>query len=75
MAETYLVVLVAKRSFGVLVQLTPIIPVPLILGLEWLAVSKCELCRVGAVMFRLTYLCGLLFAIYATYVLAMIYWT
>ena len=72
MAALFLLVLVMKPAFEVLIRLVPLFPIPLVLALEWWAVSKYEFSRLGVVVFRAVYVVFVVLAAYATYVLAMI---
>jgi hypothetical protein len=67
--------LAVRPLFVVLIQLLPLIPLPLVLGLELWAVSKYEFSRVGAMAFRVAYLVAVFVSCYVSYLLAVICWT
>ena len=69
-----LMALAVKSLIGFLTQLSPLLPIPLVLVLECWAVSKCEFSRGWAFVFRLAYVTSILFATFATYILGMIVW-
>lgn len=74
MAVISLLLLAAKLSFVVLALLSPLLPLPLVLGLEWWALTKYEFSRAGLLAFRVAYVVAVLFAVCATYVLGLIAW-
>jgi len=74
MVAISLLVLVAKLLLEVLARLSPLLPIPLVLFLEWCVVSKYEFSRAGLVIFRAAYLICVLAAVFLTYTLGMIFW-
>ena len=72
MAAIFALVLVVKLASAVLIRLLPLIPIPLVLILEWPVVSRCESPRLGLIFFRVAYVLSLLIAVVATYALALL---
>ena len=74
MAVIFLSVLEARLPFEVLARLSPLLPIPLVLGLERLVLTKYELSGVSLLGFRLAYLLAILLAVLATFVLGIETW-
>lgn len=75
MVAHFLAMAPAERLiFEVLTRSAPLFPLPLVLALEQLALSRLDFSFWGCVAFRAAYLLCLVLAVYLTYVLAMMFW-
>ena len=71
MVVTSPLALAAIRSFVALARLSPLLPIPPVLTLEWWAASKFEFSKVGLVLFRVAYVVAVVFSVFVTYMLGL----